>query len=267
VKFYGDGGTGSRSAWLSEPYEGEPNNFGIPVEGDYAKREAQYRAALDYGWDLHTHCCGDRAMRETVDLYMKLMDELHAKRPEADLRWSVIHAYLPLEPKTRVLEDMARYHIIACINPVFNWQEGLAHTANLGEERMARFQPARSYIKAGVKLVCGSDYTVTAHDPWISIYELLTRREQVTGKIHGADETIDIADALRTYTINGAFLTYDENFRGNLEVGKAADLVVLDLSDIRELDRHPELCLAMRQRILLTMVDGQVRYQKPGGSL
>ena len=66
---------------------------------------------------------------------------------------------------------------------------------------------------------------------------------------------------MRTYTINGAYLTYDEKLRGSLEAGKLADLVVLDIPDIRELQKNPELCFLMEKKVLLTMVGGVVRYQ------
>ncbi len=268
AKFYSDGGAGTRSAWLSESFsqwedfEGEPN-LGIPVEADNAAREAQFRvAALEYGWDLHTHTCGDRAMRQTVDLYKKLMDEIHAMRPEADLRWSLIHAYLPIEDETRVLEEMAEYGIIASVNPVFNWQEGAAFLTNLGAERFARTKPFRSYVEAGVSLNAGSDYPVTSHDPWIGMYALMTRKSQADGEVYGPDETLGLEDALRAYTINGAYLTYDEDSRGSLEEGKVADLAVLDLDDIVMLEEDPELLFGMRDRILLTMSGGEVRYRK-----
>jgi predicted amidohydrolase YtcJ len=268
VKFYADGGAGTRSAWLSESFsgwedfEGEPNP-GIPVQRDNDAREAQYRvAALDYGWDLHTHTCGDMAMRQTVDLYMKLMDEIRAARPDADLRWSLIHAYLPLEPATRVLEDMAEYGIIASVNPVFNWQEGAAFLTNLGPERFARTKPFRSYVEAGVSLNSGSDYPVTSHDPWIGMYALMTRRSQADGQVYGPDETLDLEEALRSYTINGAYLTYEEDSRGSLEEGKVADLVVLDLDDIHRLEANPDLLFEMRDRILLTMSGGKVRFRR-----
>lgn len=267
AKFYADGGAGTRSAWLSESFsqwedfEGEPN-LGIPVQADNDAREAQFRvAALEYGWDLHTHTCGDQAMRQTVDLYKELMDEIHAERPDADLRWSLIHAYLPIEPETRVLEEMADYGIIASVNPVFNWQEGAAFLTNLGAERFGRTKPFRSYVEAGVSLNAGSDYPVTSHDPWIGMYALMTRRSQADGQVYGPDETLGLEDALRAYTINGAYLTYDENTRGSLEVGKAADLAVLDLENIRVLEENPELLFSMRDRILLTMSGGEVRYR------
>jgi predicted amidohydrolase YtcJ len=193
---------------------------------------------------------------------MKLMDEIHERRPDADLRWSIIHAYLPIEPKTHVLEDMERYGIIAVTNPVFNWQQGYAFRTNLGDERMARHQPFRTYMKSDVLMASGSDYGVTSHNPWLGFYALLTRKDQTTGEVYGPEETIGIEDALSSYTVNGAFLTYEEGFKGSLEVGKVADLVVLDLEDIRELESNPELCFEMPDRVVMTVVDGKVQYQR-----
>lgn len=269
TKFYGDGGVGSRSAWVSEAFEhsmdieGAPN-FGEPVMADYATREAQYRAAFDLGWELHTHATGDQAMKQVVDLYKKLIDERRKTQPNFSPRWSVIHAYMPIEPKTHVIEDMKKYGIIAVPNPVFNWQQGTGFATNIGETRMGRLQPVRSYLKNGVVTASGSDYSVTTHNPWMGFYALLTRKDQTSGKVYGADEIVDIKDALRTYTINGAYLTYEENFKGTLESGKIADLVVLDIPSLDAIQQNPELCFQMQDRIMMTMVEGQVRYAKAG---
>lgn len=264
VKVYGDGGVGTRSAWMSEPFhmwdelEGE-RNLGNPVVESYPEREAQYRAIRSHGWDLHTHSCGDMSMRQTVDLYMKLLDEMEQESGELpDLRWSVIHAYFPIESKTRVLDDMARYGIVAATNPVFNWQQGFSFAANSGPERMARLQPFRSYMRGGVIMASGSDYGVTTHNPWMGFYALLTRKDQKSGVAHGEDETVTIAEALRSYTWNGAFLTHDEKDRGSLEPGRLADLVVLDLPGLDALEDDPELLFSMRERIVATMVEGEV---------
>lgn len=269
VKFYADGGAGTRSAWISEPFARwqdleHKENFGEPEVPDNAVREAQYRAVADLGWDLHTHAAGDVAMRQTVSLYMKLLDEIHAKRPSADLRWSVIHAYLPIEAKTSVLADMAKYHIVAVPNPVFNWQQGKGFADNLGEARMARTQPFRSYLKAGVMMPSGSDYPITSPDPWLGIYAMVTRRDQATGRVYGPSETVGILDALRSYTTHGAYLTYDEKTRGSLEAGKLADLVVLDLPDIMQLEKRPDLLLQMADRVAMTLVGGKILYEKSG---
>lgn len=269
VKFYADGGAGTRSAWVSEPFASwqeleHQENFGEPEVDDNAKREQQFRAVAEMGWDLHTHACGDVAMRQTVSLYMKLMDEIHQQRPNADLRWSVIHAYLPIEPKAPILADMVKYHIIAVPNPIFNWQQGKGFAENLGEARMARTQPFRSYLKAGIIMPSGSDYPITSPDPWLGMYAMLTRRDQATGRVFGPQETIGVVDALRTYTTHGAYLTYDENMRGSLEVGKLADLVVVDLPDIMQLEKNPELAFHMPERIVTTLVGGRILYQKSG---
>jgi predicted amidohydrolase YtcJ len=198
---------------------------------------------------------------------MTLIDEIRAGRPDADLRWSIIHAYFPLEPKTRVLDDMARYGIVAATNPVFNWQLGYSFAANAGRERVARLQPFRSYTRGGVIMASGSDYGVATHNPWMGFYALLTRKEQKTGQAFGPEETVGIEDALRSFTWNGAYLTYEEDFKGSLEVGKIADLVVLDLPDIRELERNPDLLFEMDERVLLTIVGGEMRFQKKGVQL
>ncbi len=267
AKFYADGGAGTRSAWVSEPFahwqefEGKENRGEPEVEYDTA-RESQYRVVANLGWDLHTHACGDLAMQQTVRLYKKLLDEIREREPQADRRWSVIHAYLPIEPKTSMLADMAKYRIVAVPSPVFNWQQGKGFAENLGDARMARTQPFRSYLKAGVVMASGSDYPITSADPWLSIYALLTRRDQATGRVFGPQETLGIVDALRSYTTAGAYLTYDEKTRGSLQIGKFADLVVLDLSDLAELEKNPELSLRMSARVLLTMVGGKIRYQK-----
>jgi predicted amidohydrolase YtcJ len=99
------------------------------------------------------------------------------------------------------------------------------------------------------------------------MYALLTRKSQSNGQAYGPDETLDIEDTLRTYTINGAWLTYEEEFKGSLEAGKVADLVILDLNNIRALEENPELLLGMRDRVLMTMTAGTVRYEKEDAGL
>lgn len=263
IKFFADGGVQTRTAWLSEPMrnwetiDGAPN-FGVQVADD-ALREAQYRAAADRGWDLHTHATGDRAMRQVVDLYSKIIDDKGG--PSADLRWTIEHGYLPLEPATRVVDDMARYGIIESIQPNWNYQSGAAFLDNFGPERFARANPWRSYMRAGVVTAAGSDYGTNHWDPWLGVYSMLTREVMGTGYVAGPRERVKIRDALKAYTINGAYAARQEDSRGSLEPGKLADLVVLDLPDIRRLDRHPSLALGMGERVLWTVVGGETAYR------
>jgi hypothetical protein len=262
-----DGGAGTRSSWVSEPFvdwqtlEGEPNHGYNWV--DDATREAQLRPTVDRGWEPHIHSTGDLGMKQTVDVYAKLMDSVRAVNPDADLRWSVIHAYLPMEEGTRTLERMAEHGIIAAVNPSFIYHQGRSFSRNLGPERMSRLIPFRSYLDAGVRIAVGSDYGTSPYSPWIGLYALLTRRD-LWGDTHAAEQTLRLDEALRAMTINNAYLTYSDAWTGSLETGKVADMVVLDLTDLDTLERDPEQILGMADRVLLTLVDGKPAFQREG---
>lgn len=270
VKVYADGGPSARGSWVSQPYvplhPGDKPDFGVPVEPDWDKREAQFRAMVAHGWDLHTHSTGDQAMLQDVRLYKKLLDEIHVKNPNADLRWSIEHANMPLE-QPEVMETMAKYKIIASIQPIMVSALGNAWKINLGKERTGRQDPAASYLKAGVMMVSGSDYSITPYDPFLGMYALVTRKDLDTGEVYGPNERIGLMDALKTYTINGAFAAYAEKERGSLEVGKLADFVVVDIPDFAQAEQNPELLRTLGSRVLVTVVDGKVRYQKEGSHL
>ncbi len=264
AKLSADGGVGSRSAALSVPYLSIPDdplggeNYGAFRDRDFDYRLAQFRALVDHGWELHTHACGDAAIRQTVDGYKILMDSLLAEDPDADLRWSVIHNYLPDEPGTSVIREMAEYGMIAAINPANLYFEGESFVRNIGLDRTARHTPYRTLLDAGIVMASGSDYPNNSPDPWIGIYQMITRRSQLSGEVHGAEQRISLLEALKTFTINGAYLTYDEGQRGSVEVGKLADLVILD-ADL--LEASEEEILDMSSRVLLTMVGGEVVYR------
>lgn len=267
TKWQIDGGAGTRSSWVSVPFvdwesiEGEPNYGYHWVEDDV--REAQLRPTVERGWEPHIHSTGDLGMKQTVDIFAKLMDSIWAEDPDADLRWSVIHAYLPMEEETGVLDKMAEYGIIAAVNPSFIYHQGRSFSANLSPGRMARLKPLRSYLDAGVRLAVGSDYGTSPYSPWIGLYAMLARTDLWGGQ-HGPEQIITLEEALRAMTIDNAYLTYSDDWTGSLEPGKVADLVVLDLEDLWELEREPDRILEMGDRVLLTLVDGNPAFQRAG---
>ena len=267
AKISADGGIGSRSAAVSVPFLSIPEdplggeNYGAFRDPDFNYRFEQFNKLTNYGWELHTHACGDAAIRQTVDAYKILMDQIKKEDSNADLRWSIIHCYLPDEPNTAVIEEMARYGIIAAINPANLYFEGDSFLRNIGPERMSRHTPYKTFLDAGIRMASGSDYPNNSPDPWIGIYQMRTRRHQLSGEVHGPEQRIPLLAALKTYTINGAYLTYDDPIRGSLQVGKLADLVILD-ADLLNIEN--EELLQMNSKILFTMVGGKIQYQKPG---
>ena len=172
--------------------------------------------------------------------------------------------YLADEPGTSVIRDMADYGIIASINPGDVYVEGDSFLQNVGAERMARLLPFKTYLDNGVTMASGSDYWVAPWDPWIGIHAMRTRKLQVSGRVMGPDQIIPLQDALKTYTINGAYLTYDDDVRGSLEPGKLADLVVID-ADL--LNAPDEELLTMGDRVVLTVVGGKVEFARDGFEL
>ncbi len=270
AKSSADGGVGSRSAALSVPYlpvPGDPlgsENYGAFRDPDFDYRLAQFQEIARRGWEIHTHACGDAAIRQTMDVYKILMDEIHDENPGADLRWSIIHNYLPDEPGTSVLDEMAEYGVIAAINPANLYFEGESFVRNLGPERMARHTPYRSFLDAGIVMASGSDYPNNSPDPWIGVYQMISRRSQRSEEVYGPDQRIPLMEALKTFTINGAYLTYDDQVRGSLTPGKLADFVILD-ADL--LAASEEEILGMASRVLMTVVGGRPVFTREGFEL
>ncbi len=260
AKASADGGVGSRSAAVSVPFLAIPEdplgegNHGAYRDPDASLRLQQFSELASRGWELHTHATGDAAIGQTMDVYEILLDSLERADPGGDRRWSIIHCYMPDEPGTSVISEMADHDIIAAINPANLYFEGESFLRNLGPERMARHTPYRTFLDAGIVMASGSDYPNNSPDPWIGIYQMMTRRFQISGEVHGPDQTIPLLEALRTFTVNGAYLTYDEDVRGTLTPGKYADLVVLD-ADLAGADA--EEILEMGSKVLLTMVGGR----------
>lgn len=260
-----DGGMGSRSAAATVPYLPVPEdplgaeNRGALREPSYERNLAQYQALADFGWEIHTHAIGDRAINRVVDIYKELLTALRETRPDDEQRWSIIHFYQPDEPGNSVVAEMADYGIIAAINPANLYYEGASFLRNVGAARMARHTPYRTLRDAGVRMACGSDYPNNPPDPWVGIYQMVTRKMQDDDKVYGEDQTVSLMDALACFTIDGAFLTYDDDVRGSIEAGKYADLVVLDGELLSASDDD---LLGMAGRVLMTLVDGRVVWRR-----
>ena len=260
AKFFADGGIGSMDGGLSEAYEfGKPDNYGSLFQPDEIRLE-QMRIVANHGWELHTHFTGDRGGAQTLRMYEKVMSEVRSKNPKADLRYSTIHTFLPLEPKTMVVDDLARLGVVAMVNSVFYYALGDSFHKFIGDERIARFAPVKSLMDAGVVVAEGSDYSYAGYyDPWKGMFAMVTRIIGLSREVWGPEERVSVEDALKTYTINGAYLTYDENKRGSLEVGKYADMVVLNkdiLADPMELE-------TMKDEVMMTLVDGKLVWKSP----
>ncbi len=219
VKLLPDGGIGDRTARVSEPYVGEPDNFGVWAVPE-AELPDRVRWVHDQGWAMDIHTCGDVAQRASV----KAFADAQEANPKPELRHRVHHAYLPT-PDT--LERMAQHRIPALVSTPFIRSLGESYVLSLGAERAERMMPFRTYLDAGVPLAGSSDTPVADHNPWVGMATAITRAT-VKGRVLGASEVLTPEEALALYTTGAAFGMGREDELGRLAPGYLADLVVLD---------------------------------------
>ena len=242
-----DGGTSSHSAYMYEPFEGESE------VRDYNRLNPEqlrryFRTAQEYGWDVGIHTCGDRAMDMVVEAFADVIREC----PNRDARHNVIHAYFPSD---HALELMAEHNIGAVIQPTFLYHEGDMIFRDVGQERAANYKPARKFLDRGIPMAANSDIPSTVSvNPFPALYALVTRRNNV-GNLVAPDQAISREEALRAYTIDGTWLTREESLKGSIEVGKVADLAVLDRDYFAVPDEEIK-----EVRVDMTMVGGEVVF-------
>ncbi len=215
-----DGGTTPHTAYMYEPYEGDTelvafNRLGLDDLYRY------FRTAQELGWDVGIHCCGDHAQDMAVDTFARVARDV----PNLDARHNIVHAYFPT-PKA--LDQMAEYNIAAVLQPTFIYWEGDLLFRDVGQRRAQNYKPARKYLDHGIVTTASSDVTSTVSaNPFVALYALVTRKNNI-GQDIAPHEAISREEALRTYTTAGTWLTREEHLKGSIEVGKLADVVVLD---------------------------------------
>jgi len=247
-----EGGTG----YLLEPYKHKPEFLGEPIWGPEALNSLCN--ALDKEKiQIHVHQIGDAAARITLDA-LEYALEMNGKR---DSRHLITHLQL-VTP-----EDILRFKRLGVIGvpqpfwfkiDEYYWNLALPY---LGKERADVQYPMQSFIDAGVTMASASDFPVTIpFDPVIAIQLGITRSEigKATEEILWPEERASLEDMIASFTTNGAYANFLENETGSIEVGKQADLVVLD----QNLFEIPPTEIAST-KVLLTLVDGKQVFRDP----
>ncbi len=235
IKTFLDGGMLTGSAYMLEPW-GVSEIYGIS-DPDYRgllfiepdKLYALARAALSRGMQPTAHTVGDGAVRALVDAYERVDAEL----PVGQLRPSICHAnFIHPDDAAR----MARLGVVADLQPAWLYLDGATLRRQFGEERMRRFQNYRALFDAGVVVGGGSDHmqkigrrrSNNPYDPFLGMWITLARQPRWTDAPLTPAARITREEAIRLYTIQNAFLTFEEDEKGSLEPGKLADLIILD---------------------------------------
>jgi predicted amidohydrolase YtcJ len=245
-----DGALGSRGAWLLEPYSDLPGSTGMNTT-PVAEIEQTARLAIEQGFQLCVHAIGDRANRETLDLFERVFK---ANPDKKDLRWRIEHAQ-HLHPAD--IPRFARLGVIASMQGSHATSDAPFVIARLGEQRAKEGAYVwRSLLASGAIVINGSDAPVEPVDPLVSFYASVTRRLK-DGREFFPEQRMTREEALRSYTINAAYAGFEEKDKGSIAPGKLADITVLS----RDILTVPEDQI-LGTEVVYTIVGGKVRYRR-----
>jgi len=214
-------------------------------------------AELDrLGFQIHVHAIGDRAIQSTFDAFEFARD----RNGSRDSRHQIAHIQLFDPP------DIGRFQrlgVIANFQPL--WASADLYITKmtepiLGPQRSRWLYPIRSVANTGAVIAGGSDWSVSSMNPLDAIQIAVTRRglDDGPGPAWIPDEVVDLPLMLAAYTINGAYVNFETHETGSIEVGKAADLIVLD-RNLFEIPRHE----IHQAKVLLTLLEGREVYKCP----
>ncbi|HEU5219243.1 MAG TPA: amidohydrolase [Gemmatimonadales bacterium] len=254
IKVVMDGALGSRGAALLAPYSDDARSIGL-ITTDTVALKPMLAAALRAGIQVETHAIGDRGNRLTLDFYERAMQEVPAdQRKVKDPRWRDEHSQI-VNPT-----DIPRFKtlgIIASMQPSHAIGDLYFAPSRLGMERLNGAYAWETLIKLGVPVAGGSDAPVERGEPMIEFYAAVARKD--TGGRSGdgwhPEEKVTRDQALKMFTLWPAFAAFEETARGSIEVGKLADLTILN-QDIMAI---PALEI-LKTRTLYTVIDGEVVY-------
>jgi len=246
-----DGSLGSHTAAFHEPFTDAPEDTGLLVND--ADELYGWAAGADAaGLQVNVHAIGDRA----IDLQLDILERVTAWNGERDRRFRIEHAQ---HPTAEAIEQFADLGVIASMQPYHAIDDGRWAEKVIGPERARTTYAFRSFIDAGVVLAFGSDWFVAPPTPIEGIYAAVTRRTLDGANPDGwvPEQKITVEEALRAYTLAGAYASFEEDDKGSIEIGKLADLVILD----RDLTAIPPA--EIRDAVVVaTIVDGRIAYER-----
>jgi predicted amidohydrolase YtcJ len=259
-----DGGILIGTAYLREPYGENTQIYGY-TDPDYrgvlaVRREtlfAMAETANELGWQMTAHATGGGAL----DLLLEAYEAANRKKSIVGRRFNVMHANFP---NAQAVERAKKLGVVFDSQIAWLHADGDALKDVFGRDRMAHFLPFRSLIDSGLKVVGGSDHmikfdpreAINPYHPFYGMWMAVTRKT-VSGAEINPEQRITREEALRMWTIDGAYNGFEEKVKGSIEPGKLADMVVISqdflacpVDEIRNIDP------------VRTVVDGKVVYDR-----
>jgi predicted amidohydrolase YtcJ len=223
IKIYHGNSLSGRTCWLSEPYDtvnpetGEKDYFGIPPKRSQEELDELVFAAHKAGFHCAIHSNGDRE----IDMVLKAYEKALVKLPREDHRHRIEHCSVT----TPAILDKVKGLGVVLVLHSYIYEHGDKMQA-YGKERWGMMHPNCSAIELGVPVAGSSDSPVSAADPLLRIQSMVTRKT-AEGKVYGPEQKVTVEQAIRIWTLGGAYASFEEDIKGSIETGKLADFIIL----------------------------------------
>jgi predicted amidohydrolase YtcJ len=245
-KFIPDGAISTGTAATYDPYGADPvhQSTGELMISPEALAEIASEAH-HLGFQLMVHAIGDRA----VDAAIQGIELALHRTPRRDARPRIEHCVMVT---AQALQKMRGLGIVAVVQPAFLWGLGDNWISQLGPERARKLKPLRAFLNNQVVMAFGSDRPVVNGSPLLGIHTAVNQKT-MNGNDYAPEEKITVEEALRCYTIHGAYATFEDGIKGSIEPGKLADLAILAENPINVPREHIKDI-----EIVATLVGGKI---------
>jgi len=223
IKLVCDGSISERTARLTQPYVGRPNDYGILVHSEEELYE-DARKAHAAGWQIGTHANGDAA----IDIMLRIYERLQREMPRRDPRYRLEHCTV-VNPS--LIQRIRALGAIPTPFSTYVYYHG-EKMREYGPERLSWMFAVRSFLDAGIRVTQASDYPPGPFEPMMALRSEVTRTDS-HGNVWGPNQRVTVEEAIRVGTINGAYASFEEHQKGSITAGKLADLVVLGRDPLR----------------------------------
>jgi len=249
IKSFADGAIAAHTAWLSEPYGFDATYYGIPTKTP-EQMDALVLRAHQAGYQMEIHANGDKAIAMVLDSYEKAQ----TRHPTGDRRHRIAHCTVVND---ELVERIARLGVIPVPFTTYVWEHGEKMPAY--GERIEEMFAHRTFLEKEIPVAAGSDNPCGTQDVMTALQAMVTRTSS-EGKPQGLSQRITPEEALRVYTVNGAYASFEERDKGSLEPGKLADFAVLSRDPVTA---DP---FSLREtRVLRTVLGGETIFRHPEG--
>ncbi len=217
VKLFHGNSLSGQTCWLSEPYVGRPDYFGIPPKRSQADLNALIARVHNAGLQACTHANGDREIAMLLDA----VEQANLSNPRPDHRHRIEHGSVMTQA---LLERTKALGLV--LAPHSYIDEHGDKMEPYGEHRWPMMHPARSALDLGIPIAGNSDSPVSAAKPLVRIQDMVLRTS-AEGKVYGPEQRISAEEAIAAWTLGSAFASFEEHMKGSIEPGKLADFVIL----------------------------------------